>query len=75
MMGILYAWATKEYLLEKMSFGQISMYLQYGSEIKWPKPAKGKPRTAKEMTAEQLKADRDKLRKQYAPSGGNIEGL
>ena len=75
MMGILYAWATKEYLLEKMSFGQIAMYLQQGVEIKWGKQPKGKPKTAKEMTADELKANRDKLRKQFAPSGGSIEGL
>ena len=74
-MGILYAWATKEYLLEKMSFGQIVMYLNYGAEFKWGKQPKGKPKTAKEMTAKELKANRDKLRKQFAPSGGSIEGL
>ena len=75
MMGVLYSWATKEYLLEKMSFGQIAMYLQHGIEIKWGKPQKGKPKTAKEKTADELRAERDKLRKQFAPSGGSIEGL
>ena len=39
-MGVLYAWATKEYLLERMSFGQIVMYLNEGLRFKYPKPQK-----------------------------------
>ena len=73
-MGFLYAWATKEYLLEKMSFGQISMYLNYGAEFKWGKQDKG-PRPVKkaqDKSAKELRADREKLRKQY---GYNVEGL
>ncbi len=72
MMGILYAWATKEYLLEKMSFGQIVMYLNYGAKLKWPQPAKGKPKELRDKTAKELKAEREKLRIQY---GYNVKGL
>jgi hypothetical protein len=32
-MGMMYAWATKEYLLWEMSIGQIVMYNNYGKEI------------------------------------------
>ncbi|KKL82737.1 hypothetical protein LCGC14_1981770 [marine sediment metagenome] len=69
-MGTLYAWATKEYLLEKMSFRQIFMYLNYGIEFKYGKQ-ETKPKKPSEMTAEEARAERDKLRKQY----GNVEGL
>jgi len=71
-MGILYAWATKEYLLEKMSFGQIIMYLNYGMDFKYPKVGTGKVKKPSEMTAKELRAERAKLRKQF---GTNIEGL
>jgi hypothetical protein len=33
-MGLMYAWATKEYLLWNMTIGQIVMYLNKGIEIK-----------------------------------------
>lgn len=72
MMGILYAWATKEYLLERMSFGQIVMYVNYGAEFKWGKQKKGKAKTAREKTGKELRAEREALRKLY---GSNIEGL
>ena len=71
MMGILYGW-KKEYLLENMSFGQIVMYLNYGAEFKWGKQGEGKPRAAKDKSAKELKAEREKLRNQY---GVNVEGL
>ena len=71
MMGILYGW-KKEYLLEEMSFGQIVMYLNCGLEFKYPKPKDGTPRKAVDKSAAELRAERDKLRKQY---GYNVEGL
>ena len=55
-----------------MSFGQIVMYLNYGAEFKWGKQGEGKPRAAKDKSAKELKAEREKLRKQY---GVNVEGL
>jgi len=72
MMGILYGWATKEYILEKMSFGQIVMYVNYGAEFKWRKQKKGKLRKASEKTDDELRVERAELRKLY---GKNIEGL
>jgi hypothetical protein len=70
-MGLLYAWATKEYLLEQMSFGQIVMYHHYGLEIKYPKVSENdKPvsQSLKDKSPEELKVYREQLRKQY----GNI---
>ena len=66
-MGILYSWATKEYLFENMTFGQIIMYLNYGLEIKYPQPPEDKKRIkpTKEMTAEEFREERDRLRRQY----------
>ena len=73
MMGLLYAWATKEYLLERMSFGQIVTYLNYGVAIKYPKPADGqKSNSMVGRSAEEIRARRDELRRQY---GTNVEGL
>jgi len=73
MMGILYGWATKEYLLERMSFGQIMMYLNYGIEIKYPKPEpRGNTDSMIGKSAEEIRRRRDELRKQF---GENIEGL
>jgi len=34
-MGMMYAWANKEYLLWNMTIGQIVMYLNKGIEIKY----------------------------------------
>ncbi len=66
-MGIMYSWATKEYLLEQMTFGQIVMYLNHGIEIKYPKPEKkpGEPEKLTDKSSEELTAYRDKLREQY----------
>jgi len=70
-MGLMYAWATKEYLLERMSWRQIEMYLNHGVDIKYPQP-KPKDGSLVGASAEEIRARRDKLRKQY---GHNIEGL
>lgn len=69
-MGVLYGW-QKEYLLERMTFGQIIMYLNEGMRFKYPKPE----RPAGSMvgaSADEIRARRDALRRQY---GQNIEGL
>lgn len=55
-----------------MSFGQIIMYLNYGMDFKYPKVENGKPKKPSEMTADEMRAERAKLRKQF---GNNIEGL
>ena len=68
-MGILYAWATKEYLLERMSFGQIVMYLNEGLRFKYPKPktggTSGSTGSLVGASAEEIVARRDALRKKY----------
>jgi len=72
MMGLLYSWATKEYLLERMSFGQIVMYLNYGVAIKYPEPAAAQGKSMVGLSAEEIRRRRAELRKQY---GTNVEGL
>jgi len=42
-MALLFPWATKEYLLWKMSLCQIILYHNLGIEIKYPKPEGSKP--------------------------------
>jgi len=74
-MGILYGWATKEYLLEKMSFGQIIMYLEYGLQFKYPKPKEPGSSGNTSMigkSAEEIRKRKNELRRQF---GENIEGL
>ena len=70
-MGLMYAWATKEYLLERMSWKQIEMYLSHGVDIKYPQPRR-KDGSLVGATAEEINARKEKLRKQY---GYNVEGL
>lgn len=72
MMELLYAWATKEYLLDLMTFQQIVMYLNYGIDIKYPKPGPKKDGSLVGASAEEIRRRRDALREQY---GKNIEGL
>jgi hypothetical protein len=40
-MALLYPWATKEYLLWKMSLGQLILYYNLGMDIKYPKVSNG----------------------------------
>ena len=75
MMGLLYGWATKEYLFEKMSFKQIIMYLNYGLELKYPKAEGESDNTNMSMvgkSGEEIRKEKVKLKKQF---GENIEGL
>lgn len=69
-MGILYGW-TKEYLLERMTFGQIIMYLNEGIRFKYPRP-EHKSGSLVGASADEIRRRRDALRRQY---GQNIEGL
>ncbi len=69
-MGILYGWATKEYLLERMTFGQIIMYLNEGLRFKYPKPKKagGSPEATGSLigaSADEIERRRDELHKKY----------
>jgi len=70
-MGCLYAWASKEYLLEHMSFGQIILYLNEGLRFKYPKP---KPQNAGSLVgapADEIRRKRDQLRAQYGAIDGS----
>ncbi len=69
-MGILYGWATKEYLLECMSFGQIIMYLNEGLRFKYPKPKKtggssGSTGSLVGASADEIKREKARLHKKY----------
>ena len=72
-MGCLYAWATKEYLLERMDFRQIIMYFNEGLRFKYPKPQKpeGSKGSLIGASAEEIDRKRDELRKKY---GIDIKG-
>ena len=65
-MGILYGW-KKEYLLKRMSFGQIVMYLNEGLRFKYPKAQKpeGSKGSLVGASADEIRRRRDQLRKQY----------
>lgn len=71
-MGVLYGW-QKEYLLERMSFAQIILYLNEGLRFKYPKPQENKRGgSLVGSSAEEIRRRREELRRQY---GRNIEGL
>ena len=59
MMGCLYSWATKEYILWNMTIGQVFMYVNRGIEFKYPKP------TDKNRDYEEVAAARDELREMF----------
>jgi hypothetical protein len=61
-MGMLYAWATKEYLLWNMTIGQIIMYIQEANNITSGK--KDKPELTKE-SIEELEQIRLDMKKKY----------
>ncbi len=71
-MALLYPWATKEYLLWKMSLGQIVMYHNLGSDIKAGVPVNGgNPRSLMNMPIEEVRKIRDDLRKKGYTKGLN----
>jgi hypothetical protein len=60
-MALLYPWATKEYILYKMSVGQLIMYYNLGIETKFGKS---------EETLEQEKNEKiEKARKEMIDNG------
>ena len=71
-MGCMYAWATKEYLLERMSFNQIILYMNEGIRFKYPQPKQPKSDGASLVgaPADEIRARRDKLREQYGQNIG-----
>jgi hypothetical protein len=65
-MGMLYAWATKEYLLWNMTIGQIFLYYQNAKDIKSGKTTKSE---ISKSDIEELKKIRESMKQQY----GDIE--
>ena len=70
-MGILYAWATKEYLLECMSFGQIVLYLNEGMRFKYPPKQQNHDSSLVGASAADIRRRRDELRAKYGVIGEN----
>ena len=67
-MGVRFAWATPEYILWRMTIGQVMMFLQYANEK--PEPdSNGGVKSADKMTYEEAIAKRDELRKQFGDIG------
>jgi hypothetical protein len=60
-MGLLYAWATKEYLLWEMTIGQIILYHNKGMEIKYPDPNKKSGPSLLNYSADELRKIRDEI--------------
>ena len=70
-MGLLYAWATPEYLLWRMSFGQIIMYHNLGVELKHGKPKEEDvPDSLANMTNVEKEAWHADMKKQYGDTSG-----
>ena len=62
-MALLYPWATKEYLLWKMTLGQIILYLNIGMELKYPDP--NKKEASGHSTYDEIAAARADLQHKY----------
>ena len=60
-MGMMYAWATKEYLFWEMTIGQILLYFNKGMEIKYPSTEKDDRVMA---NVDELKKIRDEMKAQ-----------
>lgn len=75
-MGMMYAWATKEYLFWEMTIGQIILYFNKGMEIKYPSSEKDNRVMANvddlQKIVSEMKAEitREELKAQY----GAIDG-
>lgn len=63
-MGLMYAWATKEYLLWNMTIGQIVMYHNKGVEVKYGKSTERRKSGLVDMTADELRKFRDDMKRQ-----------
>jgi hypothetical protein len=61
-MGMLYSWATKEYLLWEMTIGQIIMYIQEANNINSGKADKPELTEDKLLELEQI---RENMKKKY----------
>jgi len=71
-MGVLYGWATPEYLFEHMSFGQIVLYLNEGMKFKYPKPPAANNSTSLVGASDdEIRRRRDQLREKFGYIGVN----
>ncbi|MFA5750390.1 MAG: hypothetical protein WC895_04165 [Candidatus Shapirobacteria bacterium] len=61
-MALMYPWATKEYLLWKMTIGQVIYYHNIGIEVR--NGVKPKTRGFNDMSVDELKKIRDDYKKQ-----------
>lgn len=68
-MGMMFSWATKEYILWEMSLGQLVMYHNIAIDIKNGTVKKGQKKLS-EKSIEEIKKTRDELRMLY----GAIDG-
>ncbi len=71
-MALLYPWATKEYLLWSMTFGQLVLYYRKGMEMKYGKPdetTQNGVKSVDDMTEAEALAKREELREQF----GDVE--
>jgi len=71
-MGARFAWATPEYLLWRMTIGQVMMYLQYATEKPEPEGNNRAVKPVSEMTEEEALAWREDIRRQFGK--GAIDG-
>ena len=69
-MGLLYAWATPEYLLWHMTIGQVIMLHNRGIELKYPKPGGQHDYSDYAAARDDLHEKFPELRAQY----GDIDG-
>jgi hypothetical protein len=69
-MGMLYAWATPEYLLWHMTIGQVIMLHNYAVEIRSPDTESDTGTTLK--SADAVRAKREELRKLYGDIDGDV---
>jgi len=70
-MGLLYAWATPEYLLWRMSVGQIFMFHNLGIELKYGKPKEDDaPASLANMTREEIEKWRAEMAATYGDTNG-----
>ena len=65
-MGLMYSWATKEYLLWEMTIGQIVMYHNKGFAIMHPdNKEESNVRSFVDMPEDELRKLRDDMKNQY----------
>lgn len=66
---MMYAWANPQYLLWKMTLGQIVMFHNLGMDIKYPEPERGHDYSARNMSPAEIGNLRDELKKTYGEIG------